>query len=44
MTVVQTLRGPEAGNFDYDGLIAYAEPLYCKAYRTELDPLGGRFT
>jgi beta-phosphoglucomutase-like phosphatase (HAD superfamily) len=44
MTVVQTLRRSEAVNFDFDGLIAAAEPLYCKAFRKVLDPMGGRFT
>jgi beta-phosphoglucomutase-like phosphatase (HAD superfamily) len=44
MTFVQTLRRPEAVNFDFDGLIADAEPLYCNAFRKVLDPLGVRFT
>lgn len=44
MTVVQTLRRPEAVIFDIDGLIADTEPLRCKAFRKVFDPLGGRFT
>ena len=44
MTVAQTWRRPEAVNFDFDGLIADAEPLYSKAFRKVLDPLGGRRT
>ena len=30
--------------FDFDGLIADAEPLHCKAFRKVLDPPGVRFT
>jgi len=44
MTFVQTLRRPEAVNFDIDVLIADAEPLYRKAFGKVLDPLGVRFT
>jgi beta-phosphoglucomutase-like phosphatase (HAD superfamily) len=33
-----------AVHFDFDGLIADTEPLYCKAFRKVLDPLGVRFT
>ena len=44
MTVAKTLCRPDAVNFDFDGLIAVAEPLHRKAFRKELDPLGVRFT
>lgn len=44
MTVVQTLRRPEAAIFDYQGLIDDPEPLRCKASRKVLYPLGVRFT
>ena len=44
MTVAQSLCRPDAVNFDFDGLIAVAEPLHRKAFRKELDPLGVRLT
>lgn len=44
MTVVQTLRRPEAVIFDFDGLIADTGPLHCKALRKVLNPLGVRRT
>ena len=44
MTIVQTLRRPEAVIFDFDGQFADTEPLHCKAFRKVLDPLGVRFT
>ena len=40
MTVAKTLCRPDAVNFEFDGLIADAEPLYRKAFRKELDPRG----
>jgi beta-phosphoglucomutase-like phosphatase (HAD superfamily) len=44
MTVVQTLRRPEAVIFDFDGQFPHTEPLHCNAFRKVLDPLGVRFT
>jgi len=44
MTVVQTLRRPEAVILDFDGLIANTEPLHCKALRKVINPLGVRRT
>ena len=44
MTVIQTLRRPEAVISDFDDLIADNGPLHCKAFRKLLDPLGIRFT
>jgi len=44
MTVIQTLRRPEAVISDFDDLIADNGSLHCKAFRKVLDPLGIRFT
>ena len=44
MTVIQTVRRPEAVISDFDDLIADIEPLHCKAFRKVLDPPGIRFT
>jgi len=44
MTVVQTLRRPEAAIFDFHGLIDDPGTLHCKEFRKMLDPLGVRFT
>ena len=44
MTVVQTLRRPEAVIFDFDDQFADTEPLHYKVFRKVLDPLGVLFT
>jgi beta-phosphoglucomutase len=44
MTVIQTLRRPEAVIFDFDGVIADTEPLHYNAFRKVLEPLGISFT
>src|SRR5512146_687004 len=44
MTVLQTLRRPEAVIFDFDGVIVDTEPLHYNAFRRVLEPLGISFT
>jgi beta-phosphoglucomutase len=44
MTVLQTLRRPEAVIFDFDGVIVDTEPLHYDAFQKVLEPLGISFT
>jgi beta-phosphoglucomutase len=43
MTVLRTLRRPEAVIFDFDGVIADTEPLHYNAFLKVLEPLGISF-